>query len=154
MGGSGAADRLEQGQRMGGAFILLEQHFVGKFERGQTADAGADDAGRAVALVVFARELELRLGDSFLRRAAGILRIFVGEHERLCLQPLLRIEIGNLTGDGDVEVLGGEALDLANTALAVLERRPKTLYASAQRSHYALASDHDAAAAIRMCHTS
>jgi hypothetical protein len=68
---------------MGGALILLEQHFVGKFERGQAADARADDAGRAVALIVLERQLEPGLSDGFLRGAAGILRIFVGEHERL-----------------------------------------------------------------------
>ena len=57
MGRGGAADRLQQRQRMGGALILLEQHLVGKFERGQAADAGADDAGRAIALIVLERQL-------------------------------------------------------------------------------------------------
>ena len=34
----------------GCALVLLEQHLVGQFERGQAADAGADDGGRAIAL--------------------------------------------------------------------------------------------------------
>jgi len=98
------------------------------------------------------RQLEPGLDHSFLGGTAGILRVFVREHERLRFQPLLRVEIGNLTGDGDVEIFGGEALDLANPAFAVLERRPKTIHASAQRCNHALAGDHDAAAPIRMCH--
>ena len=49
---------------MGGALILLKQHLVGKFERGKAANARADDAGRAIALAVFQRHLELRLATA------------------------------------------------------------------------------------------
>src|SRR4029079_15094981 len=76
-GGSRAADGLEQRQRMGGALVLLEQHLVGEFEGGQAADAGADDAGRAIALVVLERQLGLGLSHGFLSGTAGILRVFV-----------------------------------------------------------------------------
>jgi hypothetical protein len=58
---------------MGRALVLLEQHLVGELERGEAAHAGADDAGGAIRLAVLERDFELRHGDGFLRRAAGIL---------------------------------------------------------------------------------
>ena len=152
MGRSRAADGLQQRQRMGRALILLEQHLVGEFERGEAADARADDAGRAIGRVVLERDFELRHGDGFLRRAAGILREFVGEQQGLALQPLLRIEVRHFAGDGDVEILGGEALHLADAALALFERRPKLVYTGSQRSNDAVAGDHDASAPISVCH--
>ena len=68
------------------------------------------------------------------------------------MQPLLRIEVRHLTGDGDVKILGGEALHLADAALALFERSPKLVYTGAQRSNDALASDHDAPSPISVCH--
>ena len=152
MRGGRAADSLEQGQRMGGALILLEEHLVGEFERGKAADARADDAGRAIALLVVERCLELAHGDSFLRRAARVLGIFVSEQKLLALQPLPRVEVRHLAGDGDVEIFGREALHLAYADRAALQRGPEFLDACAQRSDDALAGDHDASAPISVCH--
>src|SRR5262245_61188609 len=152
MGGCRAADGLEQRQRMRSALVLLEQHLVGEFERGETADARADDAGGAIGRAVLERDLQLRHGDGFLRRAAGILRVLVGKHERLALQPLFRIEVRHFTRDGDVQILGRKALNLAYAALALFERRPKLVYACAQRSDDAVAGDHDAPAPVSVCH--
>src|SRR5262249_9119469 len=72
--------------------------------------------------------------------------------ERLALQTLLGIEVGDLAGDRDVKVLGREALHLADAALAVFQRSPKLVYASTQRSDDAMAGDHDAPAPVSVCH--
>src|SRR5262245_4123845 len=146
------ADRFQQGQRMGRALVLLEQHLVGELESGQSADAGADDAGGTIGRGILERDLEFRHGDGFLRRAAGILRVLVGEHQRLALQPLFRIEVWDFARDGDVKVLGGEALHLTDAAGAALERRPKLLNTGSQRSHDALAGHHDASSPVTVCH--
>src|SRR5680860_1617916 len=137
---------------MGRPLVLLEQHLVGEFEGGEATDAGADNAGGAVAVGVLDRIFQFRLQHGFMRRAAGILGEFVSQEQLLALQALAGIEVRHLAGDRDVEVLGREALDLADAAIAALHRGPELVHACTQRSDNALASDHDAPATVRVCH--
>ena len=115
VGAGRGADDAQQRQRVGGALALDEQRAIGILEGDETAGTRADDAGRAIG--VGHGNGEARLLDRLVGRRGGEPRVAVGVHDELVtlevLQPRLGIEVLDLRGDEDLEILERKAAERA-----------------------------------------
>ena len=113
MGRRRGADDAQQRQRMGGALVVDEEIAVGGLQRTQAAGARADDAGRAIG--VLERHLEARLLDGLVGRRGREPGVAVGVQDDLValevLEPRLGVEVLDLGGDQDLEVVEVEAVE-------------------------------------------
>ncbi len=154
VGGGRRADDAQQRQRVRGALVLDEQVAIGLLEGDEAAGARADDAGRAVG--IGERHLEARLLHRLVGGGGGEPRVAVGVHDDLValevLQPRLGIEVLDLGGDQDLQILERKAAELGDAALAGLDAGPELGDVEADRRDDAHAGHDDAAAVIARGH--
>ena len=150
MRGGRAADGAQQSERMRRLLLVDENVLVGFFHRGEAARAGADDRGRALAILE--GDIETRLLERFARGGARILRIAVGEKKGFGFALGSRIEIADLAPDPDIQVLQVHALYRPDAAFSLLYRRPELGHACPQRRNHARSGNSDAARLAVLCH--
>src|SRR5258705_4672365 len=139
---------------MGGRLVVDEEVAVGDLEGREARGAGADDGGGPVRVGEGA--LEPRLLDRLVGGGRGEPRVAVGICDALValgpLEPRAVIEILDLGGDQDLQVLERETAESADAGLAPLHAGPEFIHGMADGRHYAHAGDDDTSRAVRGCH--
>src|SRR5690606_17763545 len=101
-------------------------------DRRDTATAGVDHHANAVGVLV--GDLEFCLLEGLPGGRDGELREPIHAAGRLEVHEVLRLEIGDLTGDGDVQTRRVEPLDSANAGAPFDQPRPECVPANPKRA--------------------